>query len=263
MSEVHSTAVIAESAEIGEGTSIGAYAVIGPEVKIGKNNRIATHVVIEGRTTIGDENNIFQFSSIGAMPQDLKYHGEPSSLEIGNKNIIREYVTLQPGTEGGHMLTKVGSHNLFMACAHVAHDVIMGDHNIMVNNAGLAGHITVGNHVIMGGHSGYHQFVRLGDYSIISGGAIVTKDIPPYCVAQGDRAGLAGINKVGLERNGFADEQIRLVQNLYKTIFLSDENTFSQRLELAIKEYQGDRVAENFLFFLRDSERGIVLPRKG
>lgn len=258
---IHPTAIIAEGAEIGDGTTIGAYTVISSQVKIGRNNKIGSHVVIEGRTTIGDHNNIFQFASIGAIPQDLKFHGEESRLEIGDNNLIREFTTLQPGTEGGGMLTKVGNNNLFMTGAHVAHDVKMGNHNIMVNNAGLAGHITIGDHVIMGGQSGYHQYIRLGDYSIIGGGAMVTKDVPPYCVAQGDRAGLAGINKVGLERAGFSAEEQRLLQNLYRDIFLA-EGTFANKLASLIEKNKGNAIAEKFLLFLKDSERGIVLPRK-
>ncbi len=258
---IHPTAIIQDGAEIAEGTTVGAYTVIGSQVKIGKNNKIGSHVVIEGRTTIGDNNNIFQFASIGAIPQDLKFHGEESCLVIGNNNLIREFTTLQPGTEGGGMITKVGDYNLFMTGAHVAHDVKMGNHNIMVNNAGLAGHVTIGDHVIMGGQSGYHQYIRLGDFSIIGGGAMVTKDVPPYCVAQGDRAGLAGINKVGLERAGFTVEEQRLVQNLYRDVFLA-EGTFVTKLANQIEKNKGNLIAEKFLFFLKDSERGIVLPRK-
>ena len=258
---IHTTAVIEDGAIIGEGTEVGPYSVIGSKVVIGNNNKIGSHVVLTGKTKIGDENNIFQFASIGAAPQDLKYHGEDSELIIGDKNIIREYVTIQPGTEGGEMKTQVGSSNLFMACSHVAHDIVMGDHNIMVNNAGLAGHIKIGDHVIMGGHTGYHQFIRLGSYSIISGGAIVTKDIPPFCVAQGDRAGLAGINVVGLERGGFSAEDIREVKNVYQEIFNS-KNVFAENLKIAEEKYSKNKYALQFIDFIKKSERGIVTPRK-
>ena len=261
MSKIHHTAVIEPGAEIGKGTEIGAYAVIAAQVKIGENNWIAPHAIISGRTIIGKNNKIFPFASIGMPPQDLKYHGEPSYLEIGDNNLIREYVTLQPGTEGGGMLTKVGNNNLFMAGAHVAHDVQMGDRCIMVNNAALAGHIKVGNHVIMGGHTGYHQFIRLGDYAIISGGSMVTMDIPPYCMVQGDRAGLAGINQVGLERNGFSAEDIRIIKNLYKEVFL-DSGIFKTKVAQAQEKYRGNPAADRFLNFIAESQRGITQPRK-
>lgn len=261
MSKIHHTAVIEPGAEIGKGTEIGAFAVIGAEVRIGENNWIAPHTVISGRTKIGNSNKIFPFASIGMPPQDLKYHGEPSFLEIGDGNLIREYVTIQPGTEGGGMLTKVGNQNLFMAGAHVAHDVSMGDRCIMVNGAALAGHVKVGNHVIMGAHSGYHQFIRLGDYVIISGGSMVTMDIPPYCTAQGDRAGLVGINQVGLERNGFSAEDVRLIKNLYKEIFL-DSGIFKTKVSQAQDKYKGNPSAERLFTFLTSSQRGITQPRK-
>lgn len=261
MSEIHNTAVIAPGAVIGEGAKIGPYAVIGSNVVLGKNNTIASHVVIEGNTTIGDGNLIYQFSSIGSTPQDLKFHGEPSTLEIGDNNIIREYVTIQPGTEGGGMLTKIGNNNAFMVHAHVAHDVIMGDRNIMVNGSALAGHVSVGNNVIMGAQTGYHQFIRLGDNAIISGGSMVVKDVPPYCTAQGDRAGLAGINKVGLERNGFTSDDIRLINNIYREIFFG-EGIFSERVEKVGSEHQGNEKIERFTNFIKDSSRGVTLPRK-
>jgi UDP-N-acetylglucosamine acyltransferase len=159
MTDIHSTAVVAPEAEIGDGCSVGPYSVIGPKVKLGNGCRVGSHVVIEGNTTIGDENQIFQFASVGAAPQDLKYHGEDSTLQIGSRNIIREYVTLQPGTEGGGMQTTIGDQNLFMACCHVGHDCRVGHRNVFANSAALAGHVTIGNGVIVGGLSGVHQFV--------------------------------------------------------------------------------------------------------
>ncbi|MCL4139356.1 UNVERIFIED_CONTAM: hypothetical protein GTU68_039304, partial [Idotea baltica] len=201
---IHSTAIIHEGASLGEGTEVGPYSVIGSKVKLGKNNIIKSHVVIEGNTEIGDENTFFQFASVGAAPQDLKFHGEDSKLIIGNKNTIREYVTLQPGTEGGGMLTSIGDQNLFMASSHVGHDCKVGNANVIANSVALAGHVTIHDFVIMGGLSAVHQFVRIGDSSMISGGSMVIKDIPPFSIAQGDRASLVGINKIGLERRGFS-----------------------------------------------------------
>lgn len=259
--KIHQTAIIEEGASIGEGTEIGPYCFIKKDVVIGKNNKLTSHIVIEGNTTIGDNNKIYQFASIGSDPQDLKFRGEPSKLEIGNGNIIREYVTIQPGTEGGGMLTKIGNNNAFMVHTHIAHDVIMGDRNIMVNGASLAGHITVGNNVIMGAHTGYHQFIRLGDNTIISGGSMVVKDIPPYCNAQGDRAGLAGINKLGLERAGFTSDEIRNIRNVYKEVFLVP-GILKEKLEKLEKDFAENEKVKRFITFLKESQRGVTFPRK-
>lgn len=264
MDQIHPTAVICPGAVIGEGTTVGPYSVIGPKVVIGRGNRIASHVVIEGNTHIGDENVIFQFASVGAAPQDLKYSGEDSVLEIGNKNIIREYVTLQPGTKGGGMITKIGSGNLFMANCHVGHDGIVGDGNIFANSAALAGHVTVGSFVTVGGLAAVHQFVRLGDYSLIGGGAMANKDVPPYCIVQGDHAGLVGINVIGLERRGFSGEEIQEIRKLYRDLFVSDSGaaTLSAKVKAAKDSGEYSPKAVYFLEFIEGSKRGIAFPRK-
>lgn len=261
--KVHQTAIVAEGAELADGVEVGPYSVIGPKVKIGKNTKIASHVVLDGRTFIGEGNTIYQFASVGAAPQDLKYHGEDTYLEIGNKNIIREYATLQPGTEGGHGFTKVGSNNLFMVYSHVGHDAIVGDYNVFANSCALAGHVTVGSHVIVGGLSAIHQFTRVGDYSMLGGGSMVGKDVPPYCITQGDRACLVGINQIGLERNGFTSEQILLIKRLFREIFMGSKR-MSQRIEDAREKYAAEPLAMDFIQFILDSERGVMsLRRKG
>ena len=260
MSEnIHPTAVISDGAEIGEGTTVGPYSIIGPKVRIGAGNSIGSHVVIEGNTTIGNENNIFQFASVGAIPQDLKYHGEESTLEIGDKNIIREYATLQPGTEGGGMVTRVGNGNLFMACSHVGHDTIIGNSNIFANSVAVAGHVIISDHAVFGGLAGIHQGVKIGSLAFIAAGAMVSQDIPPFCMAQGDRAALVGLNVVGLQRAGLTKESIREVKNTFKDLFLG-KGLFKDRLESLDKKENGKEVA-GFLEFVRSSERGIAPVR--
>jgi UDP-N-acetylglucosamine acyltransferase len=266
---VHPSAVIYPGAVIGAGTEVGPFSVIGPHVVLGERNVLASHVVIEGHTTIGDENHIFQFASVGARPQDLKFKGEESRLEIGNGNAIREYVTLHPGTAGGGMLTKIGDRNLLMACSHVAHDVIMGNRNILANSCALAGHITVGDGVIAGGLSGVHQFVRLGTMSYIGAGSMVSKDVPPFCLVQGDRAGLAGLNIIGMRRAGVPSDVIRSLKQAYRRLFREwDGEVGVQELTLreraAILLGQANSPQERlFLEFIISSERGVCDLRRG
>lgn len=258
--EIHSTAVVSESAEIGAGTRIGPFCVIGSRVKIGERNMIHSHVVIDGITTIGDDNTIYQFASVGAAPQDLKYHGEESVLRIGHKNIIREYATLQPGTEGGGMQTVVGDGNLFMACSHVGHDAIVGNRNIFANAATLAGHVTVGSGSVIGGLVGIHQFVHVGDLTMIGAGAMVSKDIPPFCTAQGDRASLIGLNTIGMSRAGISEADSRLLKKLYRSIFLS-AGTIQDTVTSAREQYASNERAAQFLDFIANSERGVATAR--
>lgn len=273
MSEVtiHPTAIVSPEATIGKGTEIGAYSIIGPKVKIGENNTIKSHVVIEGLTTIGANNTIFQFASIGAIPQDLKYKGEPSTLSIGNNNIIREYVTLQPGTQGGGMRTTIADSNLFMATTHVGHDCHIDSKNVFANGATVAGHVIIGSNIIVGGLVGIHQFVKVGSYSMIAAGSMVNKDIPPYTISQGDRAALVGINQIGLERNGFTEEEVQAIKNAYKSLFISKNGTFEQRLDDYSKQLDIDVITNSpalqskldlLLNFIRESERGITPTRR-
>lgn len=263
MGSIHPTAIVDPSATIGEGTTVGAYSIIGPHVVLGRHNTVGPHVVIEGHTRIGDGNTIFQFASVGSAPQDLKYRGEPSELIIGNKNIIRECATLQPGTTGGGMLTKIGDQNLFMANTHVGHDTFVGSRCVFANSAALAGHVIVGDGVIVGGLSGIHQFVRLGDVAMIGAGAMVSQDVPPYFMAQGDRAKIHGLNRVGLERNGGTREDLAAIRALYRGIFpprsggATGRKTFKERLAAAKAEVGGNARAAQVIEFLETSERGI------
>jgi UDP-N-acetylglucosamine acyltransferase len=260
MSAIHPTAIISDGAVIGEGSTVGPYSIIGPNVVMGRNNRIGPHVVIEGHTTIGDENGIFQFASVGAAPQDLKFRGEPSRLTIGNANFIREFVTLQPGTSGGGMLTSIGDGNLFMANSHVGHDAHVGSHNVFANSAALAGHVIVGSYTTIGGLVGIHQFVKLGDLCFLGAGSMVTRDVPPFCIGQGDRAGLAGINKVGALRRGYSNEETAALKRLYREIFFG-EGTMQSRIETARKTYAGLKPGIEMLDFIQASKRGVTMPR--
>jgi len=260
---IHPTAIIDPSASIGEGTTIGPYSIIGPHVVLGKGNRVGPHVVIEGRTFIGNENTIYQFASVGAAPQDLKFQGEPSELRIGDRNIIRECVTLQPGTLGGGMLTSIGNQNLFMANTHVGHDSHVGNRCVIANGAALAGHVTVQDGVIIGGLSGIHQFVKLGSVAMIGAGAMVAQDIPPYCMAQGDRASIQGLNRVGLERNGGSRDDLSVLREVYRLIFTpsgseAKSKVFKDRVAQARELVGSNERGVAFVSFIEGSQRGIA-----
>lgn len=254
---IHSTAIIHPAARIGQDVQIGPYAVIGEYVVIGDRTTIGPHTVIEGRTQIGCDNQIFQFASVGAIPQDLKYRGEETTLRIGDRNIVREFVTLHLGTTEGGGETVIGNNNLFMAYCHVAHDCHVGNHVIMANGSTLAGHVEVQDYAILGGLSAIHQFTRVGAHVMISGGAMVNQDVPPYTIAQGDRARTVGLNLVGLKRRGFSEETIAAVKAAYRMVFRS-----GLRLEEALKKIldESGKVPEvvAFVEFIRNSQRGIA-----
>jgi UDP-N-acetylglucosamine acyltransferase len=254
---IHPTAIIAPGAELATGVVVGAYAVIGPHVRVGAGTRIGPHAVIDGRTTIGRDNRIFQFASVGAEPQDLKYRGEDSRLEIGDRNIIREFATLNTGTAGGAMVTTVGSDTLLMNYAHVGHDCRIGNHCVLANSATLAGHVTVEDYVIVGGLAAIHQFVRVGESAILGGGAMVIHDVPPFCNASGDRARLRGINVIGLKRRGFSAEQLRAIKNAYRLLFGSQTHFAEARVRVAA-ELPSSPEVERLLAFLAASTRGIT-----
>jgi UDP-N-acetylglucosamine acyltransferase len=254
---IHPTAIVHSAARIDEGVSIGPYAVIGEHVSIAAGTTVGPHSVIEGWTEIGRDNRIFQFASVGADPQDLKFHGEQSFLRIGDRNTVREFVTLHRGTEDGGGETVIGDDNLFMAYSHVAHDCRVGNRVILANAATLAGHVVVDDHAILGGLSGVHQFTRIGSHAMISGGSVVVQDIVPFIIAQGDRAKPAGLNLVGLKRRGFSDSTLHDLKTAYKLVFRS-----GLRLEEALAKVAAelDETPElkTFTEFISNSHRGIA-----
>jgi UDP-N-acetylglucosamine acyltransferase len=253
---VHETAVVAPGAELGEGVSIGPYATIGPQVRIGPGCVIGPHAVVEGHTTLGARNRVFQFASVGAPPQDLKYNGEPSRLEIGDDNIVREFTSISPGTTGGGMVTRIGNRNLLMVNSHVAHDCKVGDHAIVANGASLGGHVVVEDFVIVGGLAGVHQFVRLGQSAILGAGTMASMDVPPFCNATGDRARLHGLNVVGLRRRGFTDLQLRALKRAYHILFQSHLKA-KEAIARAREELGDVPEVEYLLAFIESSRRGV------
>ncbi|MEI6124920.1 MAG: acyl-ACP--UDP-N-acetylglucosamine O-acyltransferase [Pseudomonadota bacterium] len=254
---IHETAVISKKAEIAENVDIGPYTVIGDEVKIGRGTKIASHVVINGPTTIGTNCNFFQFASIGEIPQDLKFKGERTELILGNNNTIREYVTLNRGTEGGGRITSLGDNNLIMAYCHIAHDCTIGNNIIMSNGATLAGHIIIEDHAIIGGLTGIHQFVRIGSYAMIGGLTAVPQDVPPYVISAGERAKLNGINIIGLKRNGFSPDVISELKAAYR-IFFRSRLTIQKAIQTIEEEGLKSEEVQYMIHFILKSERGVL-----
>jgi UDP-N-acetylglucosamine acyltransferase len=254
---LHPTAVIHSGARLHPTVQVGPYAVIGPNVELGAGTTVGPHAVIEGRTRIGERNRIFQFASVGAQPQDLKYAGEDSELHIGDENLIREFSTLHKGTLGGGGVTRIGNGNLFMAYSHVAHDCQVGNGSVFANAATLGGHVEIGDHVILGGLSAVHQFTRIGRHAFVAGGAMVVMDVPPYCTAQGDRAELVGVNSVGLARHGFSEEQIGQIKDAYRVLFRS-KLPLDEALDRLRTELGGSPEIEVLLAFVASSTRGLT-----
>ncbi len=254
---IHATAIVDPAARVGEGVSIGAYSVIGADVEIGDRCHIGPHVVISGPTRLGSDNRIYQFSSIGEAPQDKKYAGEPTELIVGDRNVIREFVTFNRGTAAGHGRTVIGSDNLFMAYAHVAHDCVVGDHTIFANAASLAGHVEVGDYAILGGFTSVHQFTRLGERAFMGLGSVVTQDVPPYSTAAGNRARTVAINKEGLKRNGFSPELIRALHKSFRLLLKSKTPRAEAVEQLRPLTDQYPEVAA-FVDFIVNSQRGIA-----
>lgn len=257
MSKIHPAAIVHPEAQIHETVEVGPFAVIGPKVRIGAGSRVGSHAVIEGDTRIGERTRVFQFASVGAIPQDLKYAGESTRLAIGDDNQIREFATLHIGTSGGGGLTKIGNKNLFMAYSHVAHDCSIGNGCVLANSAALAGHVQVGDHVTFGGLSAVHQFTRIGNYAFIAGGAMVAMDVPPYCTAQGDRAELMGLNTVGLSRHGYTEEQINRIKDAYKILFRSKLG-LNEAISKLQAEHSGHAEVDVLLDFVINSKRGLI-----
>jgi UDP-N-acetylglucosamine acyltransferase len=254
---IHPTAVIAPDAELGDGVEVGAYALIGPGVVIGANTRVGPHAVIEGPTLVGADNQIFQFASVGSAPQDKKYRGEPTRLVVGDRNVIRECVTLNRGTTKDEGVTIIGSDNLFMAYAHVAHDCRVGSHCVLANTATLGGHVHLGDWVIMGGFSGVHQFCKVGAHAFIANNAAVTRDVPPYVMAVGQPAAAHSVNAEGLKRRGFTPEQIRNLRNAFRLLYRSGlklSDAAAQLAALALEQPEVQAIVE----FLPRSTRSIV-----
>jgi UDP-N-acetylglucosamine acyltransferase len=262
MSVIHPTAIIEDGALIGADVEIGPYCCIGPNVVLGDGVVLKSHVVIDGRTSIGSGVQVFPFASIGQVPQDLKYAGEPARLEIGDNTIIREYVTMHIGTEGGGMLTKVGDNCLIMGAAHVAHDCILGNHVILAQGALLGGHVVIDDYAILGGGVAVHQFVRIGAHAMIGGMSAVERDVIPYGSVTGERAVLAGINLVGMKRRGYDRENIHAVRNAWPKLFDGEAGTLQERVDQVSGEYDGlDAVAEIIDFMRADTSRAFCQPK--
>ncbi len=259
--KIHPTAIVEDGAELGTDVEVGPFSYVARTVKVGDRSILGPHVVVEGHTTLGPENHLFQFSSVGAAPQDLKYRNEPTKLIVGARNKIRECVTLHIGTVSGHGVTVIGDDNLFMANSHVAHDCKIGNNNVFANSVGLAGHVTVGNRVIFGGMVGVHQFVRIGDLAMISAGSMVGLDIPPFAIAQGDRCHLRGINIIGLERAGLNNEEIAEIKKVFRQLFFTVGH-LKDKIPTVPAELAEAPYVKMFLDFLQTSQRGITTPSR-
>ncbi len=256
---IHPTATVSPGARLGD-IEIGPCTVIGPNVSIGDGTVIGPFVVIDGHTEIGNNNKILQFASVGSPPQDLKYKGEPTKLVIGNGNIIREHVVINPGTVTGKGVTTIGSRNMFMTGCHVAHDCTVGDDTIFANGATLAGHVTVESMAVLGGLIAVHQFTRIGSIAMIGGGAMVAMDVPPFAVASGDRARLYGINLIGLRRRGYSREKIALIEKAYRLLFRSTLG-LADAVKKVGDEFPPDPDIRHIIEFIQTTKRGVCRYR--
>jgi UDP-N-acetylglucosamine acyltransferase len=257
VSRIHSSAIIDPAAQLAADVEVGPYAVIGPHVEIGAGSRIGAHAVITGHTRIGRDNHIFQFVSLGAEPQDKKYAGEPTRLEIGDRNTIREFCTFNIGTVQDAGATRLGNDNWMMAYVHLAHDCQIGNHTIFANNSQLAGHVDVSDHAILGGFTAVHQFCRIGAHSITAIGTVVLQDIPPFVTASGNTAQPYGINSEGLKRRGFSVDAIARIKRAYKTLYKSGLGLDDARREIALMTTECPQL-QLLTDFLGASTRGIV-----
>jgi UDP-N-acetylglucosamine acyltransferase len=258
---IHSTAVIDPSAEIAEDVVIGPFCVIGAHVKIGRGCKLHSHVVMDAHIEMGEGNEIFPFVSM-MKPQDLKYKGEPTQIKIGNNNTIREYVTINPGTPGDKELTQIGDNNLLMIGVHVAHDCVVGNNNVLANNVTLAGHVKIGSYCVLGGLSAFHQFVQVGDYAIVGGMSPVEHDVIPYGLVKGERAKLAGLNHIGLDRRGFDKADIKALMSAYKLIFAGENGTFKDRMAQAIEIYKDNHIVNHMIEFIQsDRDQPLCQPK--
>jgi len=254
---VHPAAIVEPGAELGDDVEIGAYSIVGPDVRIGDGSRVAPHVVLTGRTTIGRRNRIYQFASIGDVPQDRKYGGEPTTTTIGDDNTFREYVSIHAGTAQDRGDTRVGDANLFLAYAHVAHDCVVGSHTTFSNNAQIAGHVHVDDWAVLGAFSGAHQFCRVGAHVMTAAFAVVLQDVPPFTIVQGYPAAPKGTNNEGLRRRGFSGDDILAVRRAYKTLYREGLTLDAARAALATAA-QASPVLKPLVDFLAVQGRGIV-----
>jgi UDP-N-acetylglucosamine acyltransferase len=256
-SSIHGTAIIHPSAVIAEGVEIGPFSIVGANVELGAGTKLESHVVVKGPTSIGRNNHIFQFSSVGEACQDMKYNGEPTRLEIGDHNVIREGCTLHRGTVQDAGVTKIGHHNLLMANVHVAHDCVLGDHVIVANNVALAGHVYVGDYAILGGFTAVHQFCHIGPHCMTGAGSVVLKDIPAFVMANGNSVAPHGMNTEGLKRRGFSEESIKILRQAYKIIFrqgLALDTAIARLQDMSV----GDDELSILIASLKNTSRGII-----
>jgi UDP-N-acetylglucosamine acyltransferase len=242
---------------VADDVEVGAYSIVGPDVTIGIGTRIGPHAIVTGRTTLGARNRIFQFASVGEIPQDRKYGGEPTSTTLGDDNVVREFVTIHAGTAQDRGTTTIGNGNWFLAYTHVAHDCVVGKFTTFSNNAQIAGHVTIGDWVVLGAYAGVHQFCRIGEHAMLAAGAIVLQDVPPYVTATGYPAKPAGTNNEGLRRRGFSAADIATVRRAYKTLYREGLPLESARDALARAAQEAPLLAP-LVAFLQDSGRGIV-----
>jgi UDP-N-acetylglucosamine acyltransferase len=261
MTLIHPTAIVEDGARLGADVTVGPYSHIGPDVELGDGSVLKSHVVLAGRTKIGVRARIFPFASLGHEPQDLKYKGEPSTLTIGDDCLIREGVTMNPGTEGGGLQTVVGNHCAFLANSHVGHDCKVGSNVILSNNVMLAGHVTVGDFVIMGGGSAVIQFARVGAHAFVGGLTGLEGDLIPFGIATGNRAHLAGLNLVGLRRRNFDRDEINTLRRAYRLLF-AEEGTLKERIDEVAGEFASSPTVQAVIEFLRGAgDRALCLPR--
>ena len=254
---IDARAIVSPQAQLAPDVTVGPFSIIGPQVQVGARTVIGPHVVVNGPTTIGEENRIFQFASIGDAPQDKKYRGEPTQLVIGDRNVFRESCTINRGTTHDKGVTRIGDDNLFMAYSHVAHDCVIGNNTVFANSVALGGHVEVGDWVILGGLTAVHQFTKIGAHAFLGGGAILSRDVPPYVMVAGNPAVPHGVNAEGLRRRGFSDEQVRRIRETYRVLYRSDLKLAEALTQLAPLAEQYPEI-RTFVDFIRGSTRSLV-----
>lgn len=260
MANIHPTALVDSSAELGADVTVGPFCVVGPDVKLGDGVVLHSHVAITGNSTLGEKCQVYPFASIGTPPQDQKFKGEPNSLVVGANTVLREQVTINPGTPNGDTVTRIGANCLLLIGAHVAHDCQIGDDVVMVNHATLGGHVSIGNRAILGGLSAVHQYVRIGAFAFIGGMTGITADVIPFGMAVGNRASLQGLNLVGLRRNGFSREQIQELRQAYRILF-GHKSTLAERLQQVETTFTGNALVKQVVDFMKsDSNRSFCVP---